>query len=419
MGRLSGHPHIVTIYDVGEEDGQPYIVSEYMAGGDVEALIAAAENHQLDLERALAIADHVAQALEHAHADGVVHRDVKPGNIWLAEDGTAKLGDFGLAFAASDSRMTTEGTMLGTVAYMPPEQALGNAATPQSDLYSLGCALYEMVVGRPPFVGDDAVTVISQHLNTAPVAPSWNRADCPSALEELIETLLAKAPEDRPDAATTVRAELARIDLSTADAAAAHANPLARLARGVFVGRDEEMQRLRRARRAIQEEIARIGQRASADKQNQIIEHELQTIVGLREKQLQSAMTMFESDLASEHDVNQAREELALAQVQLAQQRREAARSVGGDLLASLNGELSTLSIDAVEMEAHARMLKQQAAEFQAAHLLELADEYDGLMTITLPSLMSALERAMQRHDELNHRVQTSQLPSISIIGGD
>jgi hypothetical protein len=252
MGRLSGHPHIVTIYDVGETavlgetGGQPYIVSEYMAGGDVEALIGEAENHQLDLERAIAIADQVSQALVHTHADSVVHRDLKPGNIWLAEDGTAKLGDFGLAFAASDTRMTTEGTMLGTVAYMPPEQALGNAATPQSDLYALGCTLYEMVTGRPPFVGDDAVAVISQHLNTAPVAPSWNREDCPPALEALIETLLAKPPEDRPNSAKAVRSELASIDLTTASTAE-HQNPLDRLARGVFVGRDEEMQRLRRA----------------------------------------------------------------------------------------------------------------------------------------------------------------------------
>ena len=207
MGRLSGHPHIVTIYDVGEEDGQPYIVSEFMAGGDVEALIVEADDHQLGLERAIAIADQVAQALEHTHADGIVHRDLKPGNIWLAEDGTAKLGDFGLAFAASETRMTTEGTMLGTVAYMPPEQALGKQATPQSDLYALGCALYEMVTGRPPFVGDDAVAVISQHLNIPPVAPTWHRESCPPALEHLIEALLAKTPGDRPDSAATVRTD--------------------------------------------------------------------------------------------------------------------------------------------------------------------------------------------------------------------
>ena len=247
MGRLSGHPHIVTIHDVGEEDGQPYIVSEYMAGGDVEALIVAADDHQLDLERAVSIATQVSRALEHAHADGVVHRDIKPGNIWLAEDGTAKLGDFGLAFAASETRMTTEGTMLGTVAYMPPEQALGGAATPQSDLYSLGCALYEIVTGRPPFLGDDAVAVISQHLNAAPVAPSWSRRDCPSALEALIETLLAKQPADRPASAAAVRAELASIDLTVPAGGMEHQNPLDRLAHGVFVGREEEMQRLRRA----------------------------------------------------------------------------------------------------------------------------------------------------------------------------
>ena len=115
--------------------------------------------------------------------------------------------------------------MLGTVAYMPPEQALGNAATPQSDLYSLGCAFYEMVTGRPPFVGDDAVAVISQHLNIAPVAPSWNREDCPPTLEGLLETLLAKAAEDRPSSAEAVRADLADIDLNTATAPAEHQKP--------------------------------------------------------------------------------------------------------------------------------------------------------------------------------------------------
>ncbi len=137
--------------------------------------------------------------------------------------------------------------MLGTVAYMPPEQALGNEATPRSDLYALGCVLYELVTGHPPFSGDDAVAVISQHLNTAPVAPTWHREDCPPELETLILALLEKAPQDRPENADAVRASLERIDVSAPAASTEHHNPLERLARGVFVGRESEMTRLQRA----------------------------------------------------------------------------------------------------------------------------------------------------------------------------
>jgi class 3 adenylate cyclase len=247
MARLS-HPNVVTIFDIGEEeDGRPYIVSEYMAGGDVEGLLREAEDHCLPIERTVAIADAVAQALAHAHSHDIVHRDLKPANIWLAADGTAQLGDFGLALAVQETRMTTEGTMLGTVAYMAPEQGLGRAVTAAADLYALGCVLYELVTGRPPFVGDDAVAVISQHLNTAPVAPSWHRDDCPPDLERLILDLLLKAPDDRPASADAVQERLDGIDLAVPVAPAEHANPLERLARGVFVGREAELQRLRAA----------------------------------------------------------------------------------------------------------------------------------------------------------------------------
>src|SRR3990170_3087110 len=154
MGRLRDHPNIVTVFDIGDEDGQPYIVSQHMAGGDLEGLLQQAENHRLPLDQTLRIVDEIRQALEHAHGRGIIHRDLKPANIWLSEDGTAKLGDFGLAMAVDVSRVTQAGMMLGTVAYMPPEQALGRAADARSDLYSLGCVLYEMVTGRPPFLGD-------------------------------------------------------------------------------------------------------------------------------------------------------------------------------------------------------------------------------------------------------------------------
>jgi len=249
MGRLGDHPHIVTVFDIGDEAGQPYIVSQYMAGGDLEGLLQQAENHRLALTRALRIADQVRQALGHAHERGIIHRDLKPGNIWLTRDGTAKLGDFGLAVALDRSRLTVEGMMVGTVAYMAPEQALGRQPDARSDLYSLGCVLYEMVTGRPPFLGDDVVAIISQHINIAPVAPSWHNPEVPRAFEGLIVRLLAKAPEERPESAAAVL-EVMKAIMETATVVAGRAveeeaNPLDRLASGVFVGREKEMDELR------------------------------------------------------------------------------------------------------------------------------------------------------------------------------
>ena len=183
MGRLGDNPYIVTVLDIPEEDGQPYIVMEHMDGGSLEDLLQQAESHRLAIEQGLRLADQVCQALEHAHERGIIHRDVKPGNIWLTRDGTAKLGDFGLAVALDRSRLTREGMMVGTTSYMPPEQALGGDVTPRSDLYAFGCLLYEMVAGQPPFLGGDSVAVISQHINTAPVAPTWHNPEVPKPLD--------------------------------------------------------------------------------------------------------------------------------------------------------------------------------------------------------------------------------------------
>lgn len=134
---------------------------------------------KLPIEQAVKIATETCMGLEFSHEKGIIHRDLKPGNVWLAEDGRAMIGDFGLAVAVDRSRLTQAGMMVGTVSYMPPEQAMGGEVTPQSDLYSLGAMLYEMVCGRPPFVGDEHVAIIGQHLNTPPVAPTWHRPDCP------------------------------------------------------------------------------------------------------------------------------------------------------------------------------------------------------------------------------------------------
>ena len=245
MRRLGEHAHLVTIHDAGEDDGRPYIASAYMPGGDVESLLHAASDGRLPVERAIEIAIDVCRALEHAHACGVVHRDLKPANVWLAEDGRARLGDFGLAATDRRSRAAIEGMLVGTVAYLPPEQALGRPADQRSDLYSLGALLYEMLTGQPPFPGDDAVAIITQHLNAAPVPPSRHAAEVPAALDRIVLRLLAKSPDERPGSAAAVRRELERIaagtDAEQGDVEAEDENPLDRLAGGVFVGREREL----------------------------------------------------------------------------------------------------------------------------------------------------------------------------------
>ena len=246
MARLD-HPNIVTVHDIGDEDGRPDLVCQYIAGGDLRQAMRDAGG-PLPIPRALAIAAELCAALAHAHAAGIVHRDLKPANVWLTAGGAAKLGDFGLASAAGRSRLTREGTFVGTAAYIAPEQALGGAADARSDLYALGCVLYEMVTGRVPFAGEDMVSVISQHIETAPVAPSWHNPQVPHALDALIVRLLAKSPEDRPQSADAL---LGMLDALTAtrvadDIEPPGANPLDRLAEGVFVGREREVEELRR-----------------------------------------------------------------------------------------------------------------------------------------------------------------------------
>jgi class 3 adenylate cyclase/tetratricopeptide (TPR) repeat protein len=242
MGKLGDHPNIVTIHDVGDDDGTPYIVSQYMSGGAVDGL-----DLPLPAARALEIAKGVCKGLAYAHKNGVVHRDLKPGNVWLSGDGTAEIGDFGLAVALEQSRLTMHGMLVGTVAYMPPEQALGTETTERADLYSLGCMIYEMITGRPPFVSDNPSAVISQHINTPPVAPSWHADSCPQELEDLVLRLLAKDPADRPASAEAVLSELERIDPEGKAATHSESNVLDRLTLGVFVGREQELERLRRA----------------------------------------------------------------------------------------------------------------------------------------------------------------------------
>jgi eukaryotic-like serine/threonine-protein kinase len=249
MAKLGEHPNIVNVYDFGEEAGQLYLISQYMAGGDLYDLLSDTADHRLAVEEVVRIGGDIASGLAHAHVHGVVHRDVKPQNVWLAPDGTAKIGDFGLAVAEGGTRVTAVGTMIGTVAYMAPEQGLGRGSDARSDIYSLGALLYELLCGIPPFVGESAAAVVSQHVSTAPVAPSGHRSGVPAAFDQLVMRMLAKSPEARPQQAGEVRDALGLIAAAIAggDSATQDVKALDRITDSGFVGRERETEKLRAA----------------------------------------------------------------------------------------------------------------------------------------------------------------------------
>ncbi|MDP9236731.1 MAG: alpha/beta fold hydrolase [Chloroflexota bacterium] len=247
MARLGAHSNIVTVHDIGEEDGKPYLVCEYVPAGELRRHLRDA-GAPLSLERALAIAADIARALAVAHGRGVIHRDVKPANVWLCDDGSAKLGDFGLAFSLDRTRMTLPGSAMGTATYMSPEQARGEPADARTDLYALGVMLYEMVCGRPPFLGDDPLSVISQHASVAPAAPALHAPGLPPPLNDLILRLLAKPPDLRPASAALVLDELRAIAESLRAPDAAPEAEVSELepapAAPGFVGRTPELEQL-------------------------------------------------------------------------------------------------------------------------------------------------------------------------------
>ncbi|MCH7698368.1 MAG: alpha/beta fold hydrolase [Chloroflexi bacterium] len=207
MAQLGVQPNIVTVHDYGEEDGAPYIVCEYVPGGELRDELAAAAG-PLALERALAVAMDICRALSFAHRRDIVHRDLKPENVWLTEERNAKLGDFGIALSLGRTRLTMPGGLTGTAAYMAPEQVSGGDVDARSDLYAFGVLLYELVAGRPPFVGDDPNAIIYQHVNSKPESPAEHNASVPPGLERLIMKLLAKPKAERPASAEEVLAEL-------------------------------------------------------------------------------------------------------------------------------------------------------------------------------------------------------------------
>ena len=189
------HPNVVSVFDTGSEDSLHYIVMEYVDGETLDDVLA--REKVLPPERVVAIAEPVARALEAAHQKGMVHRDVKPGNIMLDRSGTVKVVDFGIARAAADDTLTQTGIVLGTAAYLSPEQAQGVAVDPRSDVYSLGCVLYQMLTGRKPFTGDSALAIAYKHVREDPTPPSQVNPDIPPELEAVVTTAMAKDPAQR------------------------------------------------------------------------------------------------------------------------------------------------------------------------------------------------------------------------------
>ncbi|MFE7593611.1 protein kinase [Kitasatospora sp. NPDC057512] len=200
------HPRIVMVFDSGVDQGTPFIVMELVTGRSLAALLA--EQQVLPVERAVGIAAAVCEALSVAHAAGLVHRDIKPGNIMITDDGGVKVVDFGIARAGSSSNLTQTASVLGTAAYLSPEQATASALDGRTDLYAVGCVLTEMLTGATPFTAETPVAIAFKHVSEQPLPPSVRRPGLPPALDAAVLRLLAKNPADRPADAAAARAEL-------------------------------------------------------------------------------------------------------------------------------------------------------------------------------------------------------------------
>jgi eukaryotic-like serine/threonine-protein kinase len=211
------HPSIVAVYDTGEEpttDGsgvaQPYIVMEYVAGRTLREVLR--EGRKILPERALEITAGVLSALDYSHRAGIIHRDIKPGNVMLTPGGDVKVMDFGIARAISDasSAMTQTAAVVGTAQYLSPEQARGETVDARSDVYSTGCMLYELLTGRPPFMGDSPVSVAYQHVREQAAPPSDHDTDLPAQVDAVTMNALAKRVEDRYQSAAAMRGDIER-----------------------------------------------------------------------------------------------------------------------------------------------------------------------------------------------------------------
>lgn len=211
------HPSIVAVYDTGEspvttatghEISLPYIVMEYVKGRTVASLLTTGE--PVPIAEAVQVVTGVLSALEYSHHEGIIHRDIKPGNVMLTPDGKVKVMDFGIARAIADSAatMTQTNSVVGTAQYLSPEQARGEVVDARSDLYSTGCLLYELLTGKPPFTGDSAVAVAYQHVSEAPKPASEMFPDIPDTIDRVVMKSLAKNRDERYQSAAEFRSDL-------------------------------------------------------------------------------------------------------------------------------------------------------------------------------------------------------------------
>ena len=209
------HPAIVAVYDTGEAATAagplPYIVMEYVDGVTLRDIVH--NDGPMPVQRALEVIADACQALNFSHQHGIVHRDVKPANIMISKTGAVKVMDFGIARAIADSgnKVTQTAAVIGTAQYLSPEQARGEQVDARSDVYSLGCVLYEILTGQPPFVGDSPVAVAYQHVREDPVPPSQKRPDISPELDAVVLKALAKNPDNRYQSAAEMRNDLVRV----------------------------------------------------------------------------------------------------------------------------------------------------------------------------------------------------------------
>ena len=213
-GALS-HPSIANVFDYGEDDGKPFIVMELVRGRDLAWVLR--DESRVPADRAVVIAAQIADALEHAHAAGLIHRDIKPHNVIVSDEGRVKVTDFGIARAIGESTLTATGSVLGTAQYISPEQASGTQVGPASDVYSLGIVLYEMLTGAVPFTGDSALAIAMRHVNDPVPSPSALNPAIPRGLDLVVQRATAKSPGDRFPTAGEMAASLRAVGVGDTD----------------------------------------------------------------------------------------------------------------------------------------------------------------------------------------------------------